>query len=168
MVSHACQKLWPEHYWQLYLDYVDSHTFKHGYTNNAKRLNPRSTARHPIAAVERPAQEPQYRYMPSPDNRPWYDNWSRQYIHPFREPGAKSPEPPAQDQIPRHIINPSEQTVSHPPEEEDGFAIPVDKNTGLPIPGEWTRDKDGNWLFRITRGPNRSKQSLRGRNDPEE
>lgn len=61
----------------------------------------------------------------------------------------------------------SEPTVA-PPEEEDGFAIPVDKNTGQPIPGEWTRDRDGSWLFRIAGGPNRSMQSLRGRNDPEE
>lgn len=121
--------------------------------------------RPPIAPVECPDQEPQYRYMPSPDNRPWYDNWSRQYVHPFREPGAKSPDPPTQDQTPRYIVNPSELTS-----EENEFAIPVDKNTGLPIPGQWIQDRDRGWVFRMTGDPNRSRpmQSLHGGNGPEE
>lgn len=118
-----------------------------------------------IAPMEHPDQEPQYRYMPSPDNRPWYDNWSGQYVHPFREPGAKSPDPPTQDQTPRYIVN-----SSKPTSEENEFAIPVNKNTGLPIPGQWIQDRDGGWLFRMTRDPNgsRSMQSPHRGNDPEE
>lgn len=113
-----------------------------------------------MAPAERPDQEPQYRYMPPPDSRPWYDNWTRQYVYPFREPGAKSPEPPAQDQIPRYIANSSEPAAAPPPE-KDGFAVPVDKNTGLPVSGEWTRDRDGSWLFRTIGDPNISTRKER-------
>lgn len=123
------------------------------------------SVRPPIPIPEPARPEPRYRYMPSPDNRPWYDNWTKQYVHPFREPGAKSPEPP--ENTPRYM-DPLEPVVVPLPEGSSVPSNPLDSATGLPMPGYWTQGRDGEWTFRTTGDPIRATHIRPGRDGGEE
>ncbi|RPB05043.1 hypothetical protein L873DRAFT_1663413 [Choiromyces venosus 120613-1] len=95
-----------------------------GYHPSSSTYNPQQAPSVPAIQPAPPGGRGRYEYMPPPDNRPWYDNETNQYVPPFNPPENVSAT------IPRSSAAQNDPQPGTSEEADMPYRRPMEPNTG--------------------------------------